>query len=122
NGGPFAVDFANGRRDEITLSSGMRPKIFGVKFAVGGGTAVQPGAPQPFRVPLWLFKSLYVSYTNHNVGRPGNRRKSKRGAQNYSGFGLKSQTPARKSAQLTLLTKLRLIEARRRSWTPIRSC
>jgi hypothetical protein len=29
NGGPFAVDFANGRRDGTPLSSGMRPKIFG---------------------------------------------------------------------------------------------
>ena len=32
NGGPFAVDFANGRRDRITLSSGMRPKVFGVSL------------------------------------------------------------------------------------------
>ena len=31
NGGPFAVDFANGRRDGITLSSGLRPKVFGVQ-------------------------------------------------------------------------------------------
>src|SRR5215467_7058485 len=28
----------------ITLSSGMRPKIFGVQFAAGGGTVVQPFA------------------------------------------------------------------------------
>ena len=33
--GSFAVDFANGRRDGITLSSGMRPKIFGVQFVDG---------------------------------------------------------------------------------------
>jgi len=49
-----------------------------VQFADGGGTVVQPGAPQPFRVPLWLFKSLYVWYTIHNAGRAGNRGKSKR--------------------------------------------
>src|SRR5262252_10939242 len=35
NGGPFAVDFANGKRDGITLSSGMRLKIFGVQFEDG---------------------------------------------------------------------------------------
>jgi hypothetical protein len=34
-----------------------------------------------------------------NARRAGNRGKSK--AQDYSGFGLKSQTPARKSAQLS---------------------
>jgi len=34
-----------------------------------------------------------------NARRDGNRGKSK--AQDYSGFGLKSQTPARKSAQLS---------------------
>ena len=26
----------------------MHPKIFGVQCADGGGTVVQPGAPQPF--------------------------------------------------------------------------
>jgi hypothetical protein len=61
NGGPFAVDFANGRRDGITLSSGMRLKIFGVQFA--DGRRDHRDATQPFRVPLWLFKSLYVWYT-----------------------------------------------------------
>src|SRR5262252_570396 len=78
NGGPFAVDFANGRRDGITLSSACTPRFLGSSFADGGGTVVQPGAPQPFRVPLWLFKSLYVWYTIHNAGRAGNRGKSKR--------------------------------------------
>jgi hypothetical protein len=78
NGGTFAVDFVDGTRDGTTLSSGMRPKILGSSLWTGGGTAVQPGAPQPFRVPLWLFKSLHVWYTIHNAGRPGNRGKSKR--------------------------------------------
>jgi hypothetical protein len=32
---PFGVDFANGRWDGITLSSGMRLEIFGVQFADG---------------------------------------------------------------------------------------
>jgi hypothetical protein len=58
NGGPFAVDFANGRRDGITLSSGMSPNIFAV---CGGRRDRRPAwCAQPFRVPLWLFKSLYV--------------------------------------------------------------
>jgi hypothetical protein len=72
NGGPFAVDFANGRQDGITSSS-MRPKIFW-----GPVCGREAGLSSPFRVPLWLFKSLYVWYTIHNAGRAGNRGKSKR--------------------------------------------
>jgi hypothetical protein len=82
NGGPFALVFAGGGRDGMTLSSGMRPKIFGVQFAAGGGTVVQPGAAQPFRVPLWQSRQIQEK------------------AQDYSGFGLKPQTPTPKSAQL----------------------
>jgi hypothetical protein len=74
SGGPFAVD--EGGTEYIEF--GMHPKVFGAQFADGGGTVVQPGAPQPFRVSLWLFKSLYVWYTIHNAGRTGDRGKSKR--------------------------------------------
>src|SRR5215471_10892293 len=49
NGGPFAVDFANGRQDGITLSSGMRPKIFGVQFADGRWDHRPAWCAQPFR-------------------------------------------------------------------------
>ena len=83
NGGPFAVDFANGRRDGITLSSGMRLKIFGVQFADGrrGWCATMVHDPQ--------CRACRRSRQNPREG------------SGYSGFGLKSQTPARKSAQLS---------------------
>jgi hypothetical protein len=66
----------------------MRPKIFVVQFADGSGTIVQPGAPQPFRPALALQEARQS-------------RQIQEKAQDYSGFGLTSQTPARKSAQLS---------------------
>jgi hypothetical protein len=56
----------------------MRLKIFGVQFADGRRDHCPAWCATTFRVPLWLFKSLYVWYTIHNAGRAGNRGKSKR--------------------------------------------
>jgi hypothetical protein len=66
NGGTFAVDFADGRRD-------------------GHNIDVRPDGPQPIQEK----------------------------AQDYPGFGLKSQTPTPKSAQLTSLAPARAAAKRR---------
>jgi hypothetical protein len=78
NGGPFAVDFANGRRDGITLGSSMQPKIFKVQFADGRRDCRPAWYATTFSGPLWLFQSLYVWYTIHNAGGAGNRGRSER--------------------------------------------
>ena len=44
----------------------------------GGGTVVQPGAPQPFRVPLWFFQELVRMVHDPQYRGAGNRGKSKR--------------------------------------------
>jgi hypothetical protein len=81
NGGTFAGEFADGRLARRNID-------------------VQPDAPQPLGVPLQLFTGLYVSCVRSTARHAGQWRQIQEAAQNYSGFGLKPQTPTPKSAQL----------------------
>jgi hypothetical protein len=93
-----AVDFADRRGDGTILSSGlMRPQFF---WGAVCGREAGPSSSL-MRHPRRLFRSLYVSCTITMHGGPQSRQLQEN-AQDYSGFGLKSQTPAPKSAQLPL--------------------
>ena len=77
NGGPFAVDFVNGRRDGITLSSACTQGFLG--SICGRRRDRRPAwCATTFSGPALALQELVLWYTIHNAGRAGNRGKSKR--------------------------------------------
>src|SRR6516165_7726073 len=91
NGGPFAVDFANGRRDGITLSSGMRPKIFGVQFADGRRDCRPAWCATTFSGPALVLSRACTYGTRSTIQGGRQSRQIQEKAQDYSGFESKSQ-------------------------------